>query len=527
MDGGGIILRVGGEDEHPRAIAAVLDTSYYNSGHINLEKITRLAHGLSARGAQLWIPEQVILEWANHARGALGDFHQAGRRLQNAGLADFSPETRLPEVSEVADKIRSRCESTDNVVVLAMRGDSAIAGIRDQILGSGAGKGRPGARTGASDSSWVRDSLANAANDPRRIVFVTRNAKDVIATAGEMGHTESIVQTWGRGDDQGLLEKYFPRTPLATQPAVDALSALRIISDTLQRSYAASIDPNRPGPSAEWITVTDLAIGSVTDLWDRRDLDEMIDPYVEMEPGAKLIDVRNVEVGGTAAEVTVRYTVRLLVDLHVESRVVDEEGAVSHSFLILRKQVLLVPFAARLSDGKLRNIRQAGTAESHQGAVTFRDSYDAASWLYHEELSDWDHITVQPDPTASDGAGAPASFELRGPYGRTEAVTLTQLEMEEEWRLEFEGSRAVITAYNNLGSRAALGREDSFNVYPPVELRSSYGNEWFVSDEPYTALSSVWAFLMEEEKSRYRCGATETKTTPIPPAQGPAATDAI
>ncbi|OQZ87719.1 hypothetical protein BST11_26600 [Mycobacterium alsense] len=225
----------------------------------------------------------------------------------------------------------------------------------------------------------------------------------------------------------------------------------------------------------------------------------MIDPYVEMEPQAKLIDVRNVEVNESTAEVTVSYTVRLLADLRVEGRVIDDDGNVLHAFVILRDQVLVVPYVARLVDGALCDVKQDDIAESHQGAVRFDDAYDAASWLYNDELSDWEHITVHPDREATDSTGAPTSFELHGP-GRTERVTLSQMDTEELWRLEFEGSDAVITAYDDPGSRVWLGKGDSYDMYPPVELRSSYGHKWYVSNEPYTALAQVWAFLIGEEK---------------------------
>lgn len=77
--------RVSGEDiSTSSVVAAVLDTSYYDSGHINLVKIRQLAQGLSVRGAELWVPEQVILEWAVHARGALTDLLQARKRMHKA-----------------------------------------------------------------------------------------------------------------------------------------------------------------------------------------------------------------------------------------------------------------------------------------------------------------------------------------------------------------------------------------------------------------------------------------------------------
>ncbi len=403
------------------------------------------------------------------------------------------------ESIEIADELRQQCESIPNVVVLAMGGDAAIAGIRDQILSVGAGKGLPGARTGASDSSWVRDALAKANNDPRRILFTSKNAKDILATTRELGHEDAIVQIWGRGDDGGMFEKYFPPLPPPTPSSVGALSALRIITATLQQNFHDAIAADdRHGPPPEWIAIPDVAIGNVIDAGDRRDIEDLIDPYAEMEPSATLIDVRDVEVEGDKPDVTVSYTVRLLADVRVEGRAFDNDGNTVHDWLMLRDRVLVVPFVAQLSDDTIHDVRQDDTADSFPGGQRFDDSYDAASWLYNEEVAKWDHITIEPDPGVVDTAGAPHRFVLRGPYGRTETAELVVDQYEFEWTLEFEHTGVSISAYYDHGSQGRLDKE-SYTMYPPVDLRSKVPGRQRYTPEPYTALAEVWAFLMADQ----------------------------
>jgi hypothetical protein len=50
--------------------AAVLDASYLDEGRTNIGDIERLAAGIEARGAELWIPEVLVLELPGHQRAS-------------------------------------------------------------------------------------------------------------------------------------------------------------------------------------------------------------------------------------------------------------------------------------------------------------------------------------------------------------------------------------------------------------------------------------------------------------------------
>ena len=60
-------------------------------------------------------------------------------------------------------------------------------------------------------------------------------------------------------------------------------------------------------------------------------------------------------------------------------------------------------------------------------------------------------------------------FELRGPDGRVEkAELIPPADLTEDWTLEFETTGASINATYDHTARAAPGRHDSFDVFPPV-----------------------------------------------------------
>ncbi|MFE3058713.1 hypothetical protein [Nocardia sp. NPDC059239] len=156
--------------------AVVLDTNLWSHGRLDIGALADLATRLRAYDVEVWIPRQVVLEWARHASDDAELAAPAWNRLRRCGLV----QGRFPVVRDVTtmvDQLFDGLRGLNNVRVLAMRGASAIAGITDQILGIGAGTVRTGTRTGAADSSWIRDALATAQHDTGRIVFVTANIK--------------------------------------------------------------------------------------------------------------------------------------------------------------------------------------------------------------------------------------------------------------------------------------------------------------------------------------------------------------
>lgn len=472
-----------------RPVAAILDASVYDKGEFRVQSVTRLAQDLSKRGVQLWIPQQIVFEWAAHAKPSVVALKNAHKAVQGAGL--MKPLT-LPsgEAQDIADAISGACSEIPNVVVLSMSGPAAIAGIRDQILGTGPGSLESKVRTGASDSSWVRDALAHV-DSLRLIVFVSCNAKDVLATTRAIGHDDEVVRIWN--GNRKTFDEYFPYPEPQPAPTISVLGAQRIIATQLLAEYSAIVAADdRSGPPPEWISVVDVSIGT-DDRATSQDVEDLLEPTAVMEPMAMLVDVSEVTVDAADGDedITVYYTVRLLADVQVEGRVFDNDGNTLSDTVTMSDRLLRVPFTGVVRDGQVHDIEQVGPAENYPADVRFDDGYDAYQWLFHEELAGWDFITVSelPDETG---------MQLTGPEGQSEKAILDG-HVGEDWELWFEHTGATIFAAYDPDSRVWLGRQDSFNMYPPVGLSSQSTR---VQVGPYVALAAVWQHLILGAPSR-------------------------
>lgn len=188
-------------DAMPMPIQAVIvDTNALMSGNLDLAKLEGIAERLAPRGIPVWVPFQVVAEWAVHAAETVQRWKEASRaagRLAAAGVENVGtpdvPDWLNGATAQAARQLRTRFRSAiaalDNVEVLEARGDSALAAIDDQILGTGPGRKEGGVRTGAADSALVRDAVAHAARAKRSgvLVFLSANKKDILATLDALG----------------------------------------------------------------------------------------------------------------------------------------------------------------------------------------------------------------------------------------------------------------------------------------------------------------------------------------------------
>ena len=63
-------------------------------------------------------------------------------------------------------------------------------------------------RTGAADSSWVRDVIRHSDSDVSSLLFLSANRRDIVATATELGYGESNIFSSGREDE--LFSDFLP-----------------------------------------------------------------------------------------------------------------------------------------------------------------------------------------------------------------------------------------------------------------------------------------------------------------------------
>jgi hypothetical protein len=436
---------------------------------------------------KLWIPQQVIDEWAVHAFEAFKELQAAYTKLGDLTIAGEPPPPLAAR--DVAAHIDQLCRAMPNVDVLDLDGQCAVDAIRDQVLGEGAGgRSKDGTRTGAVDASIVRDALRRVDNDPDQIVFLTKNYKDFRPAVNALGHSDfpfanTIYQLFG---------KLSP--PVHPKHSVDTARGL-IIDELLESITESAAGDDRHGPPPAWIDVDDITVDTV-DTDDRREFDEIIDPTFELEPAAALVYVAGVSLQVIDEDTDlVSYTVVLLADVRAEGYVINNDGNTVHEWMTLYDGIVTVPFDADIVDGKLLQPRQSDTATARGGHQRFADEWDAYQDVW-ETITDWEAITA----TSANGEALPTSFELRGPDGQRIDAEVSGGSIAGEWTLEFtspemELSTEISSAYDP-NSRAWLGRQDSFDVYPPISLVSGTRRS---RPGPYPALALVWQYLVDRK----------------------------
>ncbi|WP_099041262.1 hypothetical protein [Mycobacterium neglectum] len=475
-------------------VAAVIDTCFFGAGNFKPDSVEKLASRLARRDVELWVPGQVIDEWAIHAFEAFKDLQAAYTKLGHLTIAGDPPPPLTAR--DVAAHIDQLCRAIPNVKVLDLDGQCAVDAIRDQVLGEGAGgRSKDGTRTGAVDSSIVRDTLRRVDNDPDQIVFLTKNIKDFRPAVIALGHSGFV--------SANTTHQLFGKLSAPVHPKHDAGTARRLIIDDLLESIteAAAAD-DRHGPPPAWINVDDITVNKV-DSDDRREFDELIDPEFELEPAAELVYVANVSLQVIDEDTDlVSYTVVLLADVRAEGYVINNDGNAVHEWMILYESIVTVPFDADIVDGKLLQPRQSDSATVHAGRPRFADEWDAYQDVL-DTITGWDGISFTPATPAKDGL--PTSFELRGPEGQRIDGEVSGGSIAGEWTLEFSSPEMELTAEisseYDANSRVWLGRDDSFDMYPPISLVSGARR---ARSGPYPALAGVWQYLVDRKNQPAR-----------------------
>ena len=338
-------------DEVWEPLAAVLDTSFLHGGKFDRDQVEHLAQRLSQRDVKLWIPQQVIYEWAAHAAGALEALRSAQDLLRKSEILD----AELPNKSKTAivDEIQAMCEAMDNVVIVPMGGEAAAAAIRDQILGEGAGGvSKDGTRTGAVDSLIVRDAVRLVDEDLEKLVFLTGNKKDFNPAVKHLGLSGFQFAT----SIKLLLEKL--RRPSAPPPQWrPAMTA--IVASLMRDIRKATETDDRSGPPRAWIEVSDVKIGDLDD-HEREDIEELVLDRAVLQAlcSVQLVGVRAVSVEADGDAEIIGYTVVLLGDIAVVGAVIDNDGQAVFTSTTLQDRLIFADYEATLKDGQLGPAQQ-------------------------------------------------------------------------------------------------------------------------------------------------------------------------
>ncbi|WP_458106747.1 hypothetical protein M1D51_12590 [Arthrobacter sp. R3-55] len=148
-----------------------VDTNAIGSGSFNIVQLQRLTHQAKQHGLELWIPEPVMWEWAEHLRSDRVELNDVRTRLAAAGI---QVEPQQVEIDDALSFVRNGLESLgEHVKILSIESVAAEA-LMDQILLRAPGEriSRDGrivrtpagksVKTGASDSAIFRTFLNQA-----------------------------------------------------------------------------------------------------------------------------------------------------------------------------------------------------------------------------------------------------------------------------------------------------------------------------------------------------------------------------
>ncbi|MFI2369901.1 hypothetical protein [Streptomyces sp. NPDC018833] len=160
--------------------AIVFDANSFPHGALRLNTLKEWERWAHLVDLEVWLPEPVVWELAEHAASAWTEFEaitrKASKALTNAGVeveARSAHTTREEVIRKVESEIRALGPS---LRVLRLDGDVAIEALKDQVLQRRPARVRDKVKTGASDSAWLRQVLKTANNDPDKFVIVGSDA---------------------------------------------------------------------------------------------------------------------------------------------------------------------------------------------------------------------------------------------------------------------------------------------------------------------------------------------------------------
>ncbi|WP_405593766.1 hypothetical protein OG741_37845 [Streptomyces sp. NBC_01410] len=160
--------------------AIVFDTNSFPRGGLDLGLLQEWAQRALDDGFEVWVPEPVLWELAEHAAASWeawrASTNRARKSMQAAGLripSDDPYSSRAEVMAAVDASVRSLAPS---VRIIALDGDLAVEAIRDQVQIRPPAKKKSDVKTGAADSAWIRQVLRAADNDIASFVIVGADA---------------------------------------------------------------------------------------------------------------------------------------------------------------------------------------------------------------------------------------------------------------------------------------------------------------------------------------------------------------
>ncbi|MBE8524102.1 hypothetical protein ILP97_42620 [Amycolatopsis sp. H6(2020)] len=441
-----------------KLIAVVVDANAYGEVGPNLARLAALARDLAKIRIKTWVPEPVAWEWAEHLAAqwilARNFVKEPLRHLTAAGLPTLAITPGYADRDAVIEAFLAALDAVPHLEVIALTAESAIAGLKDQILQQAPAKtkSQDKVKTGGSDSAWLRDVLQRA-DGPDSLLFLSRD-KDIIQAydAWKLGKPLMRASSEVRSalfdyvpagiDDQWLVARLLSSlVPVALGEATQVPGQLVGKIDGLLD--ALDLDWEEHG----WTG------GDLTRLTGLAGLQDVVCEPPELHEPGKQPDTR-----------TLRATAFFLADAEITHayRLDDDEPVVEETFsrtgLVARTTLV-----AKLQSDKLIEVRPDSDTIVFTGG-TFEDSWDA-----FEAIDD--ALTGVPGLVLPDKWGGwQTAGEVQIPVEGTDHTAELSWNYGENggFSLVIDDAEAEVT--RGYDDETWVGGSDGFNVEPPYYL---------------------------------------------------------
>lgn len=463
---------------HARVV--VLDTNMSGGkGDFSESWVRGLAGRLGGQGVELWVPQVVLWEWAEHAAATQEGVLPGLRKLDRLNISGLpAAPTKTLTTPEIAAAIEANLQAMPNVEVVPVGGESAIAALKDQVLLTGPGDRKEGVKTGAADSALVRDSVERIGRHRLgELAILSANVTDMRKTLGAIPGGPGVGVF---AAEKVLMDGLASSRAEWRQDAERRRDSAEVLGLLAQhfRSEEQELLAGNDGhgmPTESWATdlITDIGLAGLPG--DARAQFEQI-TSVQVHPNTHVVGISGVDTDHSETE-DVRYaTFDLIVDtvVQIEGYTVDGRDGSIYPGSDDVNTLLEVGCVAELRGTDVVDVRQVDTAVASDLDLEFSDELDAQDWLV-DYLCALTSTRVRDAPDAGYGR-LPARSTLVTPSGQVVA----SVHFEEPSPDASAGNGAVWAA-----SFAVGPGEDAVMLAGIECLYDASAEVWMGEDESY------------------------------------------
>jgi hypothetical protein len=459
--------------------AVIFDANTYTSSP-DLRNLAANALRLKMVGLETWIPEPVVLEWTEHLISDWRQVSTAARdqraRIRRAGLT--APESPYTSELSIREQFMASLLAVPHLKVIAMTGANALEALRDQILlrppakRKGGSDEKPGVKTGASDSSWLRDVIDQAERKMDSILIVTED-RDILRAIQEWGYSPPLMrrrQDLRRSlyevsldEDEAAsvvhryLQRQIPNAQMGPGGMVDDL--------TLDVGNTPSLDTAIQGSENDYMDTRVYGAG-LTRLTEFAGMTDVVSSFEDLDPYEVFGEDGDLEASlGAVRGQTITARVFFLADGQATVNRIDNSGdsyvdTIEPTGLLVRAELLF-----EVVEGQVVLVRPEDDAFVSIGSNRFFTPEDGLAELF-DSLSCVPGLAAVAEWAANDN---PQRFESR--LFESDFTLVIAAGSHDFWSFELQISdeTVVVTCEYDPSARVWDG-PDSFDYYPPFYI---------------------------------------------------------